>query len=115
MAIGKGFIVAILTTIIAVVVIFNFIGTASSNLIDSADSITDANNCSEGVDATGTPLVYNYTDKTCGNSTANGLYTAKQYDLPLNTLFSRSGVTLLITMSGLLITLIALFIRKQRF
>ena len=104
----KVVVIALVTLLVAFIVIFSIIGGSSGELRASADSITDANNCSDGTDTTGTTLGYNFTTKYCSNSTGNDLYVAGQYDLPLNALFSRSGVVLLIFMAAILIFLIGI-------
>ena len=110
----KGLLVAILLVIIAFIVIFNFVGTSSTELTTAAESITDANNCSESTthDSTGAALTYNQTSKYCINSTGNDVFLAKQYDLPLNSLFGASGVALLVLMASILIFLIVLALKS---
>lgn len=108
-----GIAIGIISVIIVVVIIFSFVGTSSSNLITGANSITDANNCSEDTysDSTGVELTYNITDKYCYNSTGSALYVAGQYDLPLNSLFSSSGVLLIMLMASILILIIGITIK----
>lgn len=101
----KVIIVTVVALILAFVITFNIIGNSSTTLTSAADSITDANNCSEGTDTTGTAQTYNFTDKNCYNTTSV-TYTAGQYDLPLNTLFSRGGVVILVFMAMILIALV---------
>lgn len=101
------FIVGVVLLIVAIIIIFSFIGGSSAELTSAADSITDANNCSEGTD-----LVYNISDKYCYNSTGtNQIYEAGQYDLPLNTLFSSTGVVLLVLMAAFLIFVVVLVLK----
>lgn len=108
--------VGVLLLIIFIILIFQLVGSSAADLRNAADSVTDANNCSTGTDSTGVPLVYNFTDKTCGNSTVGGIYTAGQIDLPLNTLFGRSSVLLLIFMAVIFIIAIITTIKgiKQK-
>ena len=110
----KGFLIALVLVIVLFIVVFSIIGGTAENLTDAGDSITDANNCSLGTDAVGSKLVYNISDKYCHNSSGYQEYVAKQYDLPLNTLFSSSGVVLLILMASLLIVLIILALKFGR-
>lgn len=108
-------ILGIIFLVVIIVVAMSFIGSSSKELTDAADSITDANNCSLGSDASGT-FWYNITDKFCYNSTnvranATSLYEARQFDLPLNSLYSRTGVVLLVMMAALLLVLIGVSLK----
>ena len=103
----KKIMVGVILLIVFIILIFQLVGNSAPELTDAADSITDANNCSTGSDSTGTPLSYNFTSKGCFNSTGDELYTAGQFDLPLNALFGRSSVLLLVFM--VVIFIVALF------
>ncbi len=108
--------IAIVLLVVALVVAMTFIGSSSKELTDAADSITEANNCSEGEDNAGIKEYLNVTDGTCHNSTGTIPNARGDYDLPLNSLFSSSGVVLLVLMAALLIFLIALslgFFKKK--
>ena len=102
----------IIMAIIGIVIIFNIVGNSATTIIDSADSITDANNCTEDkvTDTNSVALFYNYSDKYCYNvspgSDGGKQYLAGQYDLPINTLFGRSSVALLVFMGMLLLVII---------
>jgi len=102
---------SIILLIVAIIVVFNIVGNTSTNLQGGAESITDANNCSGGVDGTGTTLYYNISDKYCYNSTTGREGLAGQYDLPLNTLFSPSGIVLLVFMASILILMFMLSLK----
>lgn len=110
----------VIGSIILIVLILSVIANLNSSLGDGADSITDANDCSTRSDTNGNALIYNITDKWCYNTTASAGNTtgavilAGQYDLPLNTLFGRTGVTLLIVMAGLFILLISVALKKKK-
>lgn len=95
--------VGLLLLIIFVILLFQIVGSSAFDLRNAADSVTDANNCSLGTDAAGETLTYNYTNKFCQNSSGGQAYLAGQYDLPLNSLFGRSSVLLLIFMAVVLI------------
>ncbi len=105
----------IILVIVSIIIIFSFVGDSSTELVNSANSITDANNCSRGVDAAGVTLFYNITDKFCYNTTPDATggkdSIAGQFDLPLNTLFSSSGVVLLVLMAMLLVFVIVVIIK----
>ena len=104
----KNMLVGVLGIVLTVIILFIIVGGMSNTVVDSARSITDANNCSDG------SLLYNQTSKYCMNSTGNNLYLAKQYDLPLSDLFGESGIALIALMAGLLVTIIVLAIRKVK-
>ena len=95
----------ITAVIIAVVIIFTFVGGSGKTITDAGNTITNANNCSESVDGAGIPHVWNETSRLCDNSTG-GNVTAALYNLPLNTLFGGSGVLILILMSMILLLVI---------
>ena len=103
----KKVLVGLLLLVIFIILVFQFLGSSATDLRDAADSVTDANNCSLHSQE-GEIGIYNFTDKVCYNGTSGGqaLYTAKQFDLPLSTLFGRSGVLLLIFMSVMLIMVV---------
>ena len=107
----KKVVIGLVLMIVFIILVFLLVGNSAESIIDAADSVTDANNCSLGSDAAGIPLSYNFTDKTCGNSTDGGLYTAGQFDLPLNSLFGRSGVLLLVFMAVILIVSIVVVLK----
>ena len=115
--ISKAF-MPVLIAIIAIIVIFNLVGSSSTQLTGGGDSITDANNCSEGVDNNDVALVYNITDKYCYNTspdeTGGKDSIAEQYDLPLNSLFSSNGIVLLILMAAVLLTIISIAMMKKK-
>ena len=112
----KAKIMTVLTVILGIVVLFLVIGNLAPTIAESGDSITDANNCSEYDDANGNALEYNITDKYCysGNATGNKIGLAGQYDLPLNSLFGRSGVILTIVMISLFIGIITLALKRRK-
>lgn len=99
-------ITAIVIIIVTIVVLFNIIGNTAGDLTDAADSITDANNCSEETDNTGVKLTYNSTDGYCLNSSGGEVYLAGQYDLPLNTLFGSGSIVMLILMAVLFLVIL---------
>lgn len=103
----KKVVIGLILLIVFIILIFQLVGSSAGELKASADSITDANNCSTGNDAAGIPLVFNVSDKACSNSTGNSQYTAGQFDLPLNTLFGRNSVLLLVFMA--VIFMVAIF------
>ena len=109
----KVWIATIFGIVIVVILLFSIIGGTSSTMIDSARSITDANNCSLGTDNGTYTLQYNYSSKWCEgwNDTAknriNPYYAALQTDLPLNSLFAETGVIFIAFMAALLIGIIA--------
>lgn len=112
----------VLTMIIAVIIIFQFVGTSSDDIVDAADSITDATNCSDGEGVNGEAMFYNASLDLCVNDTPDvgdenysiRNSTALDYDLPLNSLFSSSGVLILILMAGILIFIVKLVIGKNK-
>lgn len=101
-------ITTIIIIVVAIVVLFSIIGGTANDLTDAADSITDANNCSEGTDTTGAELTYNISSGYCLNSSGGNQYVAGQYDLPLNGLFDASGVVLLILMAVLFMIILGI-------
>jgi hypothetical protein len=101
------------------VVILNIIAGTTLSLKNSAESVTDSNNCSESEDGAGNLHFYNISDKYCYNTTADGggltkQHIAGQYDLPLNSLFSTGGVAFLVLMAGLLITIVIIALKGMR-
>ena len=111
--------ISVILIIVAVVVIFQFVGTSSSDLAAAGNSITDANNCSEEVnssvyDSTGAVLTYDQSTKYCQNSTGDDFYVAGQYDLPLNGLFGSSGVAFLVMMAAILVFVVVLLLKRMR-
>ena len=109
----KVILISIVSLVVFIILIFSLIGDTSSDLIDAADSVTDANNCSLGSDTVGTALTYNLTNKFCTNTTGSSLYLAGQYDLPLNSLFSNNGIILLILMAGLFILILVVVMKNS--
>lgn len=89
--------------IISIITIFYVIGNMSGNIMGAGESITDANNCTEGTDAVNSEYYYNFSDSYCYNSTGQQVYVAGQYDLPLNGLFSGTGVIVLMLMAVVLL------------
>ena len=115
----KTIVPVVLSVLIVIIVIFSFIGGASTTMKESSDTITTANNCSQFSEAsTGADYVYNATSGSCHNTTTLGsgvVATAHLKTLPLNALFNSSGVVWLIAMASVMLLLIgAAFIKKRR-
>lgn len=104
--------------IIAILIIFSFISNASTSMRQSAESISDANNCSDTTDGAGVAYSYNITSGLCQNSSvgAEDLYDTFDgtYDLPLSALFDVGGVAMLLLMAGILIAVIVIAIKRRR-
>lgn len=112
---AKTLIPIVVSVLIAVIVIFSFIGNASSSMKESSDSITTANNCSQFSGTDGSAYIYNATSGSCHNTSSDVIATARLKTLPLNSLFNSSGVIWLIVMAAVLILLIgASFIKKRK-
>lgn len=105
---------AILGIVLVFIVLVSSLGSLAPTITDAAESITDANNCSESTDSAGVELTYNLTNGYCYNSTGTNLFLAGQYDLPLNGLFSSSGVMVLILMVGFLVSVVGYVLYKRR-
>ena len=109
MANKTAIIMMVILTVLGLVISMSIISGTSSDLIDAADSITDANNCSQF-----TGWEYNITGKTCTNTTSGFEQTAGQIDLPLNAFFSSSGITYLVLMAFMFIGLVMFIIVKTK-
>lgn len=109
----KKVVIGVVLLIVAIILIFLIVGNSAGDLIDAADTITEANNCSLGEGNDGVAFTYNATDKSCYNSTPAqaAQYVALQYDLPLNTLFGKSSILMLIFMAVILIISITIVIK----
>lgn len=107
----KKVIIGVILVIVLILVYFNIVGSTATDIQGSADSITDANNCSLGTDLDGIKLTYNITDKFCYNSTIAPLYLAGQFNLPLNSLFGRNSVIILSLMAGLFIVIMFIVLK----
>lgn len=105
---------AVIMVIITVIIVMNIIGHTAGPLKEGADGITEAHNCSEGEDNTGATLTYNSSNGFCLNSTGDKEYAAGYYDLPMNSLFGKTGVVFLCLMAGLLIGLITLVLKFRK-
>ena len=101
-----GYIILIIFSIIGLVLVFNIIAGFISPIGDSSDQMAYPNNCSAGLDSSGTALRMNFTDLNCYNSSGSKLYTAGLYSLPLSGIFTRTGIAVAILMIGLFIGLI---------
>lgn len=114
---AKGKIIAkIVMVVVAIVLVISVLGGMSEQLKTAGHSISDANNCSEATDTNfaAAGAVYNHTDGYCYNTTANGGgkgYLAKQYDLPINTLFGANGAVLFIIMAFMLLFIVFLALK----
>lgn len=123
-------IATIILTIVAIVLIFNIVGGTSENLKEGAEGVSEANNCSVSSDPNlDTSLWYNSTDQSCYNGTestttrnecssipeynCSKVHGAELYSLPLSSLFSPSGVIMLIVMAGILISVVAFVLKKK--
>lgn len=104
--------------IIGFVVLISIIGGTTSTIYDAGEEATYANNnCSETTDVhLGTTLTLNTSDLWCWNSSGSGgnrLHPADITYLPLQTMFSPTGVVLLVVVASLLIGLIV-YLNKVR-
>lgn len=95
--------------IISVIVIFNLVGGTSNELQDSSRTVSEANNCSEGPAGDR----YDYATGNC-TTTAGGMYVPGTYTLPLQSLFSPSGVLLLGLMIGIFVGTIVIIFRFKK-
>jgi hypothetical protein len=104
---------AVLGVILFIIVAFYFIGNMGSTLTDSANTISQPNNCSLGVDQTG--ATQRYLGGNCLNSTGGTMTAALMYTyLPLTGLFSPTGLLMLIVMIGLLTALIFYVMKRLK-
>lgn len=107
--------IASITIIIAFVVFLKVIGDSVDVLKDSADIASEPNICSRTLGVNGETLHYNYTNKHCDNDTNVSVITTNVLrQLPLNALFSRSGIILLIFFAVLLIYAVGSLIYEKK-
>jgi hypothetical protein len=106
--------VGVILLVVFVILIFQLVGNSAGDLTSAAESITDANNCSDGTDSTGATFTYNQSSKFCVNSTDDKVYLAGQIDLPLNTLFGSGGILMLIFMAVILIIAVMTVIKGMK-
>lgn len=104
-----GWITLIIIVIITLVVVFSFVGNTSPTITDAANSVVYPHNCSSGKDAAGKTLTFNLTSLQCENSTG-GQFAARIDAMPLVSLFSPSGVLLIILMAAIFIVALVLVI-----
>lgn len=110
----KGAIAGIIAFVVVLVIVFTFISNSTGDLTRATDSVTDANNCSDGTDTEGTTLKYNASNGYCYNTSAGNdtqMYLAEQYDLPLNSLFGSSGMLMMIMMASILLLIIGISLK----
>ena len=114
MAMNKALITGIVLVIVAIIVIFTIVGNTAADIKDASESITDANNCTDGSDAAGTAWFYNSTGVSCANATNGSIYPAGYNRLPLSNLFATNSVIILVFMSAIFLTSLILVIKKFR-
>lgn len=110
----KQLVIYVVLGIIALVTIFYVVGSLAPTIQTSSNVIQYPNNCSDGTDNTGTKLAINYTTLYCANSSGADLYLAKLYQLPLVSLFSSSGVLMIILMIGIFVGLLIMVMRMMK-
>ena len=103
-------ITAIIFVIVGLVIAMNIFSSTSGQLTESAYTISEANNCS---DFTG--WTYNRSSGNCNNDSNGAEQASGSETLPLATLFSPSGITMLVFMASLFLLLIGFIIVKTRF
>lgn len=106
----KGKIYNLVGIIILILVILSVIGGLASTMVDSGNAVTQANTCSRYTGVNGETLTYNVTTDLCDNSTDNGVVDASA-DLPLEGLFSPTGVIWLVVMAALLLAVIGISLK----
>jgi hypothetical protein len=102
----------IILGIVGIVVAFSVIGGLAPTVTDSANAMAYPSNCSTGLDMNGRAMTFNITDMNCYNMTSatdsniTPVYLAGFYTLPLQGLFTPSGVVVLMLMVALFIVLL---------
>lgn len=112
---------SIIGIIVLIIVTFSLIGNSAPTLKQAALDISSMNNCSEYTaclyPATGTYHLKTAGDINCSNaSNGDAGCAVGYYDLPLRSIFSPTGVILVILMAAVLIFLIVVSLKgvKQK-
>jgi len=111
-----GMMIAVIMVILAVILIFQIVGGSANTMINATYELTDATSCEDNVGNQSEQLYYNTSSGNCHNISGEetGIYYEQDYDLPLENLFSSSGVVLIVFMASIFIFVIVLMLRKIR-
>lgn len=101
----------ILAYVVLAILVFSVIGATAALLKDSSDSITNLNDCTSRVDASGNPLVYNTTSGLCDNESDHGVATPAAI-LPMQSLVGETGI--LVAMAFIMMGIVLFVIKRMK-